>query len=213
MNPSEISRFVTLVVASPLDEDMAKEWYHCVCDHAPYGLVTTYQTTTAKGGLQSAGMIHRETDKKHYYIVPMSRDLMEREAEGIVDAFAELAPELDFDIEVSIMPTKIGDKRNEPKIDVADEQYVTLCQEFAKTQHEEWVRNHARDGWRYGAEINPREKTHPLMRSWDQLPDRHKRIDTSVPQKLLDLLNRHGYAVVQQTDLDAVLRLLRQKGV
>lgn len=213
MSPSEISRFVTLVVGSPLDEAAAKAWYHCVNDNAPYGLVATIQTTTAKGGLQSAGMIHRETDKKHYYIVPMTRDLMEREAEQIVDAFVEIAPDLDFDIEVSVMPTKIGDKRNEPKIEVAEDQYIALCQEFSKAQHEDWVRDHARDGWRYGAEVNPKEKTHPLMRTWDQLPDRYKKIDTDVPQKLLNLLNRHGYAVVQQTDLDAVLRLLRQKGV
>ncbi len=213
MSPSEITRFIALVVTKPLDPEVAKDWYHCVRNNAPYGVVTVTQTTTAKGGLTSAWMTHRETDKKHYYIIPVTRDLMEREAENVVDAFAEEHPEIDFDIEATIMATRINDRKNEPKIEVEKEDYLTLCAEFSKSQHEDWVRDHAKDGWRYGSEVNPKEKTHPLMRSWDQLPDRYKKIDTEVPQKLLDMLTRHGYAVVQQTDLDAVLRLLRQKGV
>jgi hypothetical protein len=211
MTPTEITRFVALVVPEPLDQEVAKDWYHCVVDKAPYGIVSVMQTTTDKGGLKSVSMVHRETDKKHYYMIPITRDLLEREAENIVDAFSEDHPDVDFDIEATIMPTRFGDKK-EPKIDVDKEEYLTLCAEFSKTQHEKWVRDHADDGWRYGVAVDPKEKTHPLMRSWDQLPDRHKKIDTDVPQKLLDLLSRHGYAVVQQSDLDAVMRLLRQKG-
>jgi hypothetical protein len=60
------------------------------------------------------------------------------------------------------------------------------------------------DGWRYGPSVSMKEKTHPLLRKWDELPDDYRTIDTSKPEQLLKLLNDSGYVLIKKTELDQV---------
>lgn len=207
--PIQIPRYVALVVESPLDHDNVKGWFRCVSDKAPYGVLTTIPTVDDKGEPQTVKLVHRETDKGHYYMVPVTRDLTDYEVERIVDAYADRCEHMDFDVEATVINPQPFEV-HEPSITVEQQRYADLAVSWAKRQHDDWVQSRIDDGWRYGTEMSIEHKTHPLLRPWDELPDRYRKVDTDQPQKLLDLLGEHGYAVVSKPDLEAVLRLIRQ---
>lgn len=207
--PIQIARYVSLVVEEPLDTDNLKGWYRCATGKAPYGVVTTLPSIDDKGQPQNVKMVHRETDKGHYYMIPVTRDLTEKEVERIVSAYGDLVSEMDFDIEATVIDARPFAKQ-EPSVTVDQQKYANVASSWAKKQHEEWLKKRTEDGWRYGQVISLANKTHPLLRPWDELPERYRHVDLDQPQKLLDLLGEHGYVVVSKEDLEAVMRLFRQ---
>jgi hypothetical protein len=44
-------------------------------------------------------------------------------------------------------------------------------------QHDQWVEQKKRDGWRYGAVKDATAKTHPMLVAFDALPDVERRKD------------------------------------
>jgi hypothetical protein len=207
VRPAEITRYIALVVSEELDQEVVKCWFRCVKSRAPHGVLSTVDVTDNRG-VTTAAMVKRETDTGIYYAIPLARDLVEAEANRIIAAFTVEQADLDFDIEATVVRTgEHGAKP--PKVNVDQERYLELCTSLSKKQHEDWVKERSAEGWRYGTEVSIAAKTHPLLRPWDQLPDRFRKIDMDQPQRMLDLLGQYGYAVVSKEDLEAVFRLVR----
>jgi hypothetical protein len=89
------------------------------------------------------------------------------------------------------------------------EEYLSLCVELAKRQHESWMRDKTDQGWRYGPSISLSNKTHPMIRPWSDLPDQYKDVNTDTPENFLNFLNNQGYAVVRKEELGSLINLLR----
>ena len=204
--PLDIPRYVQLNTAKKLRPKLVAQWYSCVLRTAPSGVVTVVQAVD-DGRVTSVQVVHRKTsDKQHSYLVPLTRDLRDDEVEPIVQRFAKIAPDLDFEVETN--ETKlIAKDYGEIPMDAA--KHVALCMALAKQQHEDWLRDRSDAGWRYGTKHNGRDKTDPMIRPWDQLPDRFRKPNLKLPQTLLDLLNSHGYAVLHREELDRLLDLLK----
>lgn len=49
-----------------------------------------------------------------------------------------------------------------------------------RSQHEQWLAQKTRDGWRQGAVKDTAAKTHPLMIPYDQLPEWERRKDALI---------------------------------
>ncbi|NBC21170.1 MAG: hypothetical protein GVY06_09050 [Alphaproteobacteria bacterium] len=45
------------------------------------------------------------------------------------------------------------------------------------SQHDQWMAQKQRDGWVWGQVKDPAKKTHPMLVSYEQLPDMEKRKD------------------------------------
>jgi hypothetical protein len=88
---------------------------------------------------------------------------------------------------------------------MAQQELLTLATEIAKQRHLAWMRERQDAGWRYGTKVSANDKTHPLLRPWDQLPERYRKPDLAAPQKVFDLLRDLGMAVM---DRDTVLGIL-----
>jgi hypothetical protein len=200
LTPLNIPRFIQVSTTKPLARP--GQWYHCVQQHAPSGVVLGLPTQNDQGVPTTIQLVHRVCDKRHCYLVPVSRDLGAGEVEAIVRAFAVLLPKLDFDVETN--DTKlIAQEYGEIPLDAA--QHAALCMALAKQQHEDWLRERSDAGWRYGATFDAKAKTHPLLRPWDQVPDRFKKPNPALPQTVLNLLSSHGYAVLPRDALDRLL--------
>ena len=191
-----VNRHITLVSEKKLDKDVVRDWYNCVKQHSPEGVISS---------IEDAVLIHRVEDKKHKYIIPLYRELNEDEANKIVYYFTSSFPDIDFDIEASIPNISTPVKT----IDVSQEEYDALCAAWAKKQHEEWYAQRSKEGWRYGTKMSVSQKTNPLMRPWGDLPEQYRKIDKNKPQELINMLSSQGYQIVSKDEIDAIKRLLR----
>lgn len=201
-------RYIALITTEPLDRPALRCWLHCVRETAPPGTPTTVPTVDNEGYPRVVSLIHQETDDRHRYLVALTRDLAEAETKRIVDAFAAENPELDFDIQTS--QTSLDPTGN--MVAVERDHYLELCAALAKRRHEAWVRERTDAGWRYGTTFSAKNKTHPLLRPWTELPDRYRKPDLDTPQTVLDLLRDQGYAIVSKDDLERVAAILRAAG-
>lgn len=208
-SPPELTFHISLVTPDPVVETIVRDWFKCVRSRAPYGVPCLMALVDDKGEPQNVCLVHRETDKGHYYMVPMTRDLTEKEAERIIESFRFQHQELDFDVEATVIPTYTMDKM-QPSITVDQKEYADVARAWAKKTHDDWMKERIEQGWRYGQQVSISQKTHPLLRPWDELPEQYKVVDVDSPQKMLDLLNQHGYVVVSKDDLEAVMRLVRK---
>lgn len=207
--PLEVSRYVSLVVEEELDRETVRAWFKCVMDRAPYGVVSVLTSQDNEGQPQTVSLVHRETKAGHYYMVPITRDLLEKEAERIVNAWMDDHSDVDFDVEVTCIPAKPFSKPEPSSITVDQQKYADLATGFAKRQHEQWMDARVKEGWRFGQKMSEEDRTHPLLRPWEELPDRYRKVDMDQPQKLLDMLGEQGYVVVPKEDLEAIQKLLR----
>jgi RyR domain len=202
MNETAIERYIKLISKEELNKDDIKTWYHCVVKNAPSGLTKTICITDDTGKPETVYLIHR-IGEMHGYLVPLTRDLNDNEVDKIVKAFAIKKPELDFSVETN--ETKLFAKDN-VGITLDAARHLALCNALEKQKHENWVRERTNSGWRYGIKFDADEKTHPLILSWTDLPDKFKQPDMEWPQKLIHLLNDEGYAVIQKDELNSLLR-------
>ena len=207
--PLDVARYVQLDSKDTLEHAVIAAWYRCVRDHAPSGSVTVVQTRDDHGNPRIVQLVHRTREHQHCYLVPLTRDLHPGEIETIVRAFAKAMPDMDFEVEtnetklITITPGEIP-------VDAA--KHVALCMALAKQQHEAWMAARTEHGWRYGTKFDPRDKTHPLIRPWDQLPAKFQKPDLNPLQKLLKRMNDDGYDVLQADDWKKQLRKHR-KGI
>lgn len=202
VEPLDLNRFIKLITSRELSKTNIQTWYACVKHNAASGIVTSVATVDDDGEQQDVRLVHRHTDAGHEYLVPLTRDLGKSEVNKIVEAFAELLPDRDFDIETNETRLVANDYGEIP-LDAA--KHVALCTALSKHQHEEWMHERSEAGWRYGTKYDAKEKTHPLLRTWDQLPERYRTPDMDWPQKLMKMLNAHGYSIIHKEELDQLL--------
>lgn len=207
--PCLILRYVKLTTDKPLDQEDVKAWFQAVKDNAPSGVVSSVQTTDNQGSLRSASLVHRERDGAHDYLVPLTRDLKDKEVEPIIQIFSARASVEDWDVEVSSAEADLFSDKG--SLSVEDDKFSDLCTAWAKRQHDEWMKARTESGWRFGSSVSTKNKTHPLLRPWYDLPEQFRKVDFNQPQSLLDLLNDQGYAVISKTELEAMMSLLRSR--
>lgn len=204
-SPAELSRYIALCVKEDPSKDLVACFFHCVKEHAPPG------TTTGVGikvSPKPAAVIVDKHGDQFWIKVPLTRDLLQEEGETIVQAFAAKQPELDFDVRMSSATVDTLENEVDP-ITVDKDHYLALCTQWAKRQHQNWMKERLEQGWRYGTSVSLKDKTHPLLRPWEELPAKFRTINSDEPQTLLDLLNDQGYAVISKTELDSLFKLLR----
>lgn len=203
-----LPRFIALTTTKPLDAAIIRSWFRAVKDAAPNGVITTMPVIGENGAPTPVALFHKETSDGHHYFVPLTRDLGEPEAAKIVSLFVGIVPDIDFDVRATTSPIAPPVASAIP-LPVDDAEYIALCSAFAKRQHAQWLKERTEAGWRYGTSVSLRDKTHPLLRPWEDLPDRYRTVDPTLPQMLLDLLNEQGFAVITKEELDSLISLQR----
>ena len=205
---ANIPIFVKLVSKEHLGIKDARTWFKVVLQNAPQGIINPIPHIDVNGIMSNTPLIRRSKGDSTELIIPLARDLIPSELQRIADAWREVSPSGSYSI--STNPTQ-EQKLNQAVVglQVDGEEYQSLCLQLAKVRHESWMRDKAQDGWRYGPLLNVKEKTHPLMRPWSDLPQQYKDVDSSNPEQFLKFLSTQGYAVVRQEELKALAKILR----
>ena len=200
MEQYEPSMYIRLETEK-LDKTNIKSWYNIVKKYAPSGTVTGIQVPDQEGNLKMSLLISRPGKTGYEYDIPLTRDLLDSELEPIVMAWAAIYPEKDFTI--SSTSADVEAKRQGPAdtIDMDEKQYNDFCETLAKQEHIKWCADRQNNGWRYGLNYSRKDKTHPLLRPWEQLSDQEKDINYELPRTLVQELNDQGYVVVSRNEL------------
>lgn len=205
---ANIPIFVKLVSKEHLGIKDARSWFKVVLRNAPSGIINPIPHIDVNGIMTTTPLVRRSKGESTELIIPLARDLLPAELQKIADAWREISPSGSYSI--STNPTQ-DQKLNQAVVglQVDGEEYQSLCLQLAKVRHESWMRDKAASGWRYGPLLNVKEKTHPLMRPWSDLPQQYKDVDSSNPEQFLKFLSTQGYSVVRQEELKALTKILR----
>ena len=163
----------------PLNALEARKWYQTVEMLAPDGiLVGDDDTDLLMLGMQEADYL---------YILPLTRHLESDEAERIVEGYMRVT-EHDFDIETSNVYRADADFGHPFEYDIRMDEGAReiIHQDLARHHHNIWITEQQNKGWRYGLNLDLTERTHPAMRSWDELPDGYRRVRAVEDKELLD---------------------------
>ena len=199
-----IERFIKLRCQEALSRQQVRQWYRCVAQQTPPGLCRSLALLDDDNRPHHIAVIHRRTAHSHCYLIPLTRDLLEREVEPIARASAQIFPTIDFDLEISDTRLLV---QSQPPVSLSAANYIRLCAALSKRRHEDWVRERTDAGWRYGLRFSVAEKTHPLLRPWSEIPERYRRPDLTGPQTLFRMLDQQGYVVVDKADLPALAQV------
>ena len=123
----------------------------------------------------------------YLYMIPLVRHLTEEEAERIVEGYMRVA-EHDFEIETSNVYRANADFGHPFEYDIQMDEgaKLVLNDSYARQAHNQWIQSMTDKGYRYGLKLNLKEKTHPAMRPWDELPKEYRRLPESSDKELLD---------------------------
>ena len=200
-SPTQNPMYIRLTTTAPLQKSEVKMWFNTVKSLLPSGVLGSLQVRNPDNELTNVQLIHKTEKGKHLYEIPLNRDMVPREVEPIVTAWDAYYPEGDFDIETSAAEIEASRQKLADAIVVKENEYNQLCDTLAKHQHTAWYKSRADKGWRYGISINRKDKTHPMMRPWEELPEEYRTVDYELPKMLMNFFEEQGYVVVKKTDL------------
>ena len=79
-----------------------------------------------------------------------------------------------------------------PSIEKFDEETVLY---LARKEHDRWMDERKRAGWRYGPVRNNEERIHPQLVDWNQLPPEEQKKDINAVENIIPLLKGFGLRV------------------
>lgn len=68
-------------------------------------------------------------------------------------------------------------------------------EELARIEHDRWMSDLLRDGWRWGAIKDPAKKAHPLLVPWSELSEDDRDKDRDAVRNLPSMLGRAGFEI------------------
>ena len=75
------------------------------------------------------------------------------------------------------------------------EELTLLVEEMAKNVHEVWAESRIKEGWSYGSSRDDKEKTHPCLVPYEELPDNEKAYDRDTAIGTLKLIMKLGFCI------------------
>lgn len=197
--------YVSLTSYGEANGNHSTVWYKAVYSALPRGTVVSVdnandpETPIRMTKNQMAGCVK--------YTIPLSRDLTPYELNEIKNKWAGMGVLGNFGITSS---STISEKMKlaADNMILSDSDYDSLCFQLMKAEHQRWYADRAADGWSFGPTLSVFNRTHPLMRPWEDLPIEYRTIDKANPHKLLSMLDSHGYSVVKKGELDSLIKLM-----
>lgn len=205
--PTKVDKYIRLEVQRPLSKTEIKSFVKTVEQYGPQNNLSSVTINDSDGNATEVRLVHQKfRDGRERYELPLKRDLMEKEIVEIVDAWDAYYPEGDFVIETSAEQVEERQNFMHDAIIVEDDRFDQLCEALAQAQHESWMTERVDEGWRFGERMSQKEKTHPMLRPWHELPDKYRKIDRTTPQMFIEELNRLGYYIVDAEQFEGFAR-------
>ena len=190
MQISAFEHHVRLITDKELDSTMIREYYKIVQSH--------FDDIIEPDEEDNVLVYHVNAKGNHCYDIRLEEDLDLDEGDIMSQEIAELIPK---DIEMQIEATSETDIEAEIEEHVdslADTDRDAFAGDLARYKHNRWMEHYVGLGWRYGQKLDEREKTHPALRPWDELPEAVRKVDNEFPKTVVEYLNQRGYGIYKK---------------
>ena len=168
-----------------LSPELVQAWLHTVTVYGPDDITLTYEHNGEQVSMEYGRC--DDCEFSHVYTVPLKRDLTYDETLFIVQAWEHVYAG-DFDIEISNMYENMDD---DAEIEIDEDIRQRAIADLNKQGHNRWVNQQMSEGWRWGTHYNSREKTHPALRGWDELPESHRREREITNKEIFEWMKFH----------------------
>lgn len=193
---TKLDHCITLHVDQELSKSNIISWFQCARDNIGSGIVMSVPVDG-----KPVHLIKTKDSEGVHYAIPLSRDVTSDEVTKVIEVFAQCCS---CDFKVSATTSSLDYQVN-PDVVVDHDPLHELCAKWAKDKHENWRKGKEGEGWRYGPVASKANRTHPLLRPWDDIPSEYRKVDTTPVQEMLDLLKETGYVMIHREDLDKLL--------
>ena len=183
--------YIKIIVPQPLDQAHILSWFRTVQDTLPSGMIGHTDLAYKQQTKSSRYYCHKTRKGKVCYVIPLVRDMDASEAHDVVRAWCQAYHEGDFLIDYS---QPVGLAKPQP---LEANKLEQVMEAWCKLQHKRWMESLLEQGWCYGVSINSKQRTHPWLQPWEQLPAQAQRKDTQSVRDLIDILKQMGYNIVQ----------------
>ncbi len=210
--PAEAQFYVRLVTESPIRKDSVKKFYKTFEQYAPVNVMTVFEIADPDGNPSQAPLVHRiDENGEHQYEIPLVRNLTPTEIEEVALQLNACFNEGNFLFETSTFDEDCCLYEDDDEDYVEEEVTDQIATKLAERMHNTWMHQRLDNGWRYDKIRSDRNKTHPLVKPWDQLSEEHRVVDHDLPQMFVDLLEEHGYTIISEEELSELIETASKK--
>ena len=168
--------------AEPLPQGQAGAWARAVRDHGPSGIVAEADVLIGRQ-LKSSRLFCIKGPQGYHYVVPLSRDLEEAEADSIAQGWNQSCPDGDWVINWSQRSIA------ESQISAAHADLMEQIAELAAQRyHQQWHDGKLNDGWSFAHRMDAKGKRHPMLQPWHSLPESYRVTERDRFRTLLGVL-------------------------
>lgn len=203
--PTDSQFFIKLVTESPIRKETVKKFYQTVQLSAPDGSTTMFEVLDPDNNPVHVPLVHRTLEEgKHEYEVPLVRNMTPDEIVYVVKQLESKLNEGDYLIETST-PTDEECCPEAEDIYMEPDVYEEFAERLSSRMHQKWLNERMETGWRYGEQRCDEQKTHPLIKPWNQLDEEQKAVDYEMPKFFIELLEEFGYTIISDEELNELL--------
>lgn len=179
---------IQLKTAEPISKQQALAWYKSVHEFGPEDITFAYDHNGSTIDMEYG--VCDDCEMTHTYIIPLKRDLTPTETAIILEAWDYVFKQ-DFDIEISNTYDDMGMGEYENSLDIDPETREQAVTDMNKWNHNRWFEQKVSEGWRWGSYFSSKNKTHPALRQWDDLPESHRRSRDIDDQEIFEWLKKN----------------------
>lgn len=77
---------------------------------------------------------------------------------------------------------------------------LALAEKLAENAHDVWARRRMDEGWSFGPERDDRQKKHPCLVPYAELPESEKEYDRNAAMETIKLILLEGYRIIPKQD-------------
>ena len=178
--------YIQLKTPESIDDNQMNRWYRTTKEFGPENIVQSYEMNGNEISMDYSTC--SDCEFEHIYTIPLNRDLTQAETQFIMQAWEHIFSD-DFDIEISNLYDAAAFGEFENSINIDDDIKSSVLGDMSKWNHNRWVDELVKDGWRWGLYFNSVQKTHPALRDWDNLSESHRRVKTPDDNQILEWLH------------------------
>ena len=173
---------IEIKTAKPMTKGIPAQWFGTVRDHGPNGIIAE------TGLLQGRELVNTKLycikgENGYHYVVPISRDLEESEADAIAEAWNAAYPDGDFVINWT--QRAVAESR---VVEQQEDLLGEIAEAAAKQYHNTWQAGKVKEGWSFAHRADHKQKKHPMLQPWENLPESYKVTERNRFNTLLNVL-------------------------